>query len=124
MAQRVQKCAGGCGRTQDVTVDPKGVPKGPFTFTPPWTCQECRIKEEKRRAQERSQQDLSKASPVKPPDTNFTFTPRPQKVAKPVPPPAAPVETEGAAQEEATPESMATEVATPEQTQPPEAAQA
>lgn len=92
---KAKKCAGGCGRTQDVTVDAKGGAKGSFTLQPPWTCPECRTKEEKRRAAEQTQKDAAKAGPEKAADKGFTLVPGrrgvvPPDPAKAVPAPAAP----------------------------------
>jgi len=72
---RAQKCAGGCGRTQDVTVDPKGGTKGSFSLQPPWMCPDCKAKEEKRRAAEQVKKDAAKAGPEKAADKGFTLVP-------------------------------------------------
>lgn len=94
---KVQKCTGGCGKTQDVTIAQRGAPKGAFSFAPPWMCQECKAKAEKKRTEDLRLKDATEVGPKPPPDVSFTLVPRrtPGKLA--APPAPAPEETpEGA----------------------------
>lgn len=89
---KVQKCTGGCGKTQDVTIAQRGAPKGAFSFAPPWMCQECRAKADKKRAEDLRLKDAAEVGPKPPPDTSFTLVPRrtPGKLAvPPIPAPEA-----------------------------------
>ena len=96
---KVQKCTGGCGKTQDVTIAQRGAPKGAFSFAPPWMCQECKAKAEKKRLEDLRSKDAAEIGPKPPPDKSFTLVPRrtPGKLAEPPVPaePEGPVGNEG-----------------------------
>lgn len=47
MASKPVRCAGGCGRTQSMTVEDKVPDKAAFTVAVKWTCPECRDKQHK-----------------------------------------------------------------------------
>jgi hypothetical protein len=75
MAGRVRKCIGGCGKSQDVTVEAKGAVKGGFSYSPPWMCKECQIKAERQKELERQKKDAAGANPKPEPDKGFTLLP-------------------------------------------------
>ena len=98
MPLRPSRCKGGCGKTQPLTVEPKGM-AGKATFTPPWTCPQCKAKEEKKRQADAAKKDMGTATPKKPAEKGFTFiSPRERAILRgqggaaitPPAPPAAP----------------------------------
>lgn len=62
MPSKPVRCAGGCGRTQAMTVEEKAADKAPFTIQQKWLCPDCQDKKRKR-----EEADKARAAAAAPP---------------------------------------------------------
>jgi len=72
MARKMVRCSGGCGKTQDAVIAPKG--NVDFTVTKPWTCDVCAEREAKRKARMEASRHVPEEKAK--PDLGFTVKPR------------------------------------------------